>query len=94
MVDSIQEARRRTRRGRDWHVDRLLRPVGIPAQGAVDDDGALQMATQRAGQLVAQSADERASEADHDHAWRRHRTQRGETFAEYRCDLCALSYLE
>jgi hypothetical protein len=71
-------------------VTRLLRTVQIPAQGRADDDGSLQMA----GRQAAQPADERASETDHDHAWRRHSTQRGETFSEYRCDLCALSYLE
>jgi hypothetical protein len=71
-------------------VTRLLRTVQIPPQGSPDDDGSLQLAGQPAGQPAGKPG----SEADHDHAWRRHPTQRGETFAEYRCDLCALRYLE
>jgi hypothetical protein len=83
MVDSTQEARpTHATAGGDRHVNRLLRTAQIPAQGSPDDAGSPQLAA------------ETGSEADHDHAWRRHPTQRGETFAEYRCDLCALSYLE
>lgn len=60
----------------------LLRTGQLPPQAASEDDGS---GTSQSGTTV---------EVEHDHAWRRIRAHRGERFAEYRCDLCALSYVE
>ncbi len=60
---------------------RLLGSVRIPAQPAADCKSS--SAAAAAPQVT-----------EHDHAWRRVPGERGTQFAEYRCDLCELSYSE
>lgn len=81
MIDLMQALHPNLRHWEVWHVTRLLRTVQIPTQATSDDDS---------DEVNA----EPPYEVEHDHAWRRRPSQRGEMVAEYRCDLCALSYVE